>query len=375
MKQTAQKSPGESPQLLPRAVIWAGATIALLWLAHATALVVLVFFFAIVLSITLSAPVTWLEDKGMNRVIGTLLVAAVVLALIGVLFWLVVPHVSKQTAALVRDIPDYAERLRDRAENLLSDHPAVQRELPLSAEQAATLLPSVSTLLNRVSSFSISILAGIALFLVCLGVVVYAVLSPRPLLELYLRAFPLRLRAPAMRAFSRASTMVLGWMWANIVVGSIEAVAVGVFLGIMGVPGAMVWAALAFFAELVPKIGLYLMSIPPVLVALATEPMTALWVGVFYLAMNEVIGDFVTPRIRASTMDVHPVSILFVMLIMAAAFGLVGALIATPIAAFVKAYYEEFYLARQPVDTAIDEQVNAMLHRRETARGGANDSG
>jgi predicted PurR-regulated permease PerM len=75
----------------------------------------------------------------MHRAVGTFLVAALVLAVTGLLLWLVIPQVSKQASALVRNIPDYLERLRDRTETLLSEHPAVQREISWIPEQATDL--------------------------------------------------------------------------------------------------------------------------------------------------------------------------------------------------------------------------------------------
>jgi len=59
-------------------------------------------------------------------------------------------------------------------------------------------------------------------------------------------------------------------------------------------------------------------------------------------------------------MNLHPVSTLFVMLAMASAFGLIGALIATPLTAFIKAYYEEFFLSNTS-DKSIKEEIDIIL--------------
>jgi predicted PurR-regulated permease PerM len=61
-------------------------------------------------------------------------------------------------------------------------------------------------------------------------------------------------------------------------------------------------------------------------------------------------------------MDVHPVLILFAILALAAAFGIVGALLAAPLAAIVKAYYEAFYVNRRADDPGLDDRVQRMLH-------------
>ena len=157
--------------------------------------------------------------------------------------------------------------------------------------------------------------------------------------------------------------MLVGWTRSNVTFGTIEAVLVDLALGLLQVPGVVVWAALAFFAELVPKVGVYIMAIPPVLVALAVDAAKVAWVAVFYIAMTEVMSDLVTPRVRASSMNLHPGSVLFVMLAMASAFGILGALIATPVTAFIKAYFEAFYAARQPADARVGSRVEAMIRR------------
>jgi predicted PurR-regulated permease PerM len=185
------------------------------------------------------------------------------------------------------------------------------------------------------------------------------------LLRLYLLAFPPRLRDPAAQALTRSSVMVVGWMWSNVIVGGLEAVAAFFFRSFMDIPGALVWASLTLFAELLPKIGAYVMATPPTLVALSVSPLTGLWVALFYVVLNELTGSLLMPRVRASTMDLHPVSTLFMMLAMGSAFGLAGALVATPVAAYLKAYFEVFYLSRFPRDPQLDARVEAILHRRE----------
>lgn len=361
---SGEKREGGRYGALAKAIFLAAGMVVLGWFLYQTVEILLLFMFALILALVLNAPTTRLESKGVPRVAAALLVCGSVLAVAALLGWLIVPRIAGDLGTLVNNLPDYASRLADRLASLFGDYPEVERKLRLDSEAAARMVPSLPTLLGRVGRYSLSLLSVLVIAIVLASTVVYMVVSPRPLMELYLQAFPPRLRDRAARAFARSSKMVVGWMWSNVLVGSMEAVAVALFLTLMDIPGALVWAAFALFAELVPKIGPYLMALPPTLVALSINPLTALWVALFYLALNEFMGDFVMPRVRASTMNIHPVSTLFMMLAMGSAFGLLGALIATPLAGFVKAYYEEFYLARHPEDARMDERVEAMITRR-----------
>jgi len=356
-----------------RLVLLAAAAVILLWFLHTIADILVLAAFAVVLAVVISAPVTWLEQRRMPRWLAATVVFLALAAVALALGWLVLPRVAEEASTLAQHLPEYATAVRDRLAALLAPYPDLRDKLPLGPSGAGELIPPFPALLGRLTSVSLSLAAGIAAVLVLAAIVIYAVASPRPLLQLYLSIFPDRHRPRAARAYARASVMLVGWIWSNIVAGALEAVLAFGVLSLLGVPGALVWAALAFFAELVPKVGIYIMSVPPLLVALAVDPVTALWVLLFYVALNEVMGSFVIPRIRQSAMNLHPVSVLFLMLAMAAAFGILGALIATPISAVIKAFFEEFYPPARQWAPRDDALVEAMIRRQVPAVEGAGE--
>ncbi len=249
--------------------------------------------------------------------------------------------------------------MQDNLADALADYPSLQKKV-VESTSMKEILPSTRRLITSLSRFSFSLIGGIFMLVFFFSIILYMLIEPRPLLETYLMFFSEENRPKAAEAMARSSRMMVGYMWSNVVVGTIEAVLIFAFLTYMDVPGVWVWAGLALFSEMIPKLGPYIMAAPPVLIALAIDPMTALWVALFYLVMNELMGDFVVPKIRASTMNLHPVSSLFVMLAMACAFGIVGALIATPLTAFIKAYYEVFYLENKST-RGVNRQIDKIL--------------
>ncbi len=351
-----------------RAIWTAVGAIILLWfLAKFTGTFIL-FFFALVLAISMNAPVVALERRRVPRLLGTLIVCVGVLLVGALLVWLVVPRLAAQLAVLASNLPTYAQNLSREISSWFEGYPEVQQRLQFNGASAAAQLPSAMDVVSRVGKISLSLLELVFVLVVIASASVYLLVDPKPLLRSYVLALPESMREPGVRAFTRASRMVVGWMWSNIVVGAIQAVLATIFLSILGVPGAFVWGAFAFFAELVPRLGGYIMATPPVLVALSLNPVTALWVALFYLVMNEATGNLIAPVVRGSTMEIHPVVILFYTIAMASGFGLAGALIATPLAAFVRAYYDEFYLARRSAPAHLDESVRTMLERAPARR-------
>lgn len=361
---------GREPGLaaaLTRAILLAFALVVLLWLLLRIRGVLTFFALALVLAISLNAPVTWMERRGMKRGLATVLATLAVLGALALVGWLVAPAVAHQASALARGVPQIVAGLEARASTLLADYP--QLEARIREDGGGRLAGWAIGLLGDLWTYGFSVLGALLLGLLLLSIVVYLVSDPRPLLEGYVRAMPPQLRGPAARAFARASDATVGWMQANLVLGTLKAVPTFLFLYFMGIPAALVWSVLAFFSTLVPRIGFYFMAVPPVLVALSISPGKAAWTALFFWVWSEVLGSLIAPRVQGGTMNVHPVFLLFVTMAMAVAFGLVGVLIAAPAAGFIRAYYEEFYLARRPADPRLRERVDAMLRRDPDAAG------
>src|ERR1051326_5192464 len=347
---------------LSRLVYLAAALFVALWFVHQTLQVILILFFAVVFTIVLNAPVTWLETKKIRRPVASLIVFFSVLLCLALLGWMVIPKMVIQVKLLVNNLPAYLENLNKRIADWLGEYTNDQKDAQ-TMSNAITALPPVSSIINSVGQYSIQLFKNILLVIFFFCLVIYMLIRPRPLLEFYLSLFADSKKDKAAKAFSYASVMTIGWMWSNILAGAIRAVIVWFFLYFMCIPGMWVGAGVTFFAELIPKIGFYIMAVPPILIAFSISPVTALWVAIFYLVLDEIIGDFVIPRIRSSTMKIHPVFILVMVIGMSAAFGILGAFIATPLAAFIKAYYEVFY-KKELQQEKHDSNIDQMLYRK-----------
>jgi predicted PurR-regulated permease PerM len=103
--------------------------------------------------------------------------------------------------------------------------------------------------------------------------------------------------------------------------GSKYAVAFGMFYGVM---------------ELVPYLGPILGALPPTLVALFTEPITALWVVLLFVGLQQLEGHVVAPQLFGRTLRINPLLVIFALLLGLQVYGIVGALISLPILAVLR---------------------------------------
>ena len=124
----------------------------------------------------------------------------------------------------------------------------------------------------------------------------------------------------------------------NTVFGAVVAALDGIVLGLLGVPGVLVWVVLAFVTNYIPSIGFIIGLIPPVLLALLTNgPVTALIVLAAYCVINVLLQTFVQPRFVSGSVQLNLTLTFFSVVFWALILGPVGALLAIPATLFLRA--------------------------------------
>jgi len=109
-------------------------------------------------------------------------------------------------------------------------------------------------------------------------------------------------------------------------------------------------------SQFIPTVGTYIAGALPLLVAVTSQPLDALWVAMFILVYQQFENYVLQPRITARTMQLHPAVAFGSVIAGAALLGAVGAVVALPFAASLQAFVGT-YIRRYEVD----EQVHAAL--------------
>jgi predicted PurR-regulated permease PerM len=136
----------------------------------------------------------------------------------------------------------------------------------------------------------------------------------------------------------------------------------GIGMYIFGVTGvfpdgktyAFAFGAWFGLMELVPFVGPFLGALPPLLVALIQDPLTAVWLGIFFTALQQLEGHVVAPYIFGHTLRINPLLVIFALLLGGEAYGVLGALLSLPIAAMVRetVVYLRRHLVLEPWGTS-----------------------
>jgi predicted PurR-regulated permease PerM len=134
----------------------------------------------------------------------------------------------------------------------------------------------------------------------------------------------------------------LGQLTDMMIVGVLFTIA----LAIIGIPFALLLGILSGLLAFIPFIGPLVSVIPPILLALAQDPVAVLWVILAYCAVQFVEGNIVQPVVMSRAVSLHPAVVIFALLIMGTLFGFAGVLLAIPLVAALYVLLQELWIKR-----------------------------
>src|ERR687890_24990 len=309
--------------------------------------VVLVLLLTLLFSVIISRPVDYLARKGLGRGLGTLTVfGTLTLTLGGVALGSVVESQAQQ---LVEDLPTLLSNAQHFIEGVQS-----RFGLDISLPDSQQLLDSARSFLSG-GAFStfISVGAGVAnvvsLAVVVLISTIFAVARPAPLVNGFVVLFPAgrreRVREILEKMYKNVQRWFLGQLASMTIIGLLFTIA----LFFIGVPFALLLGILSGLLAFIPFVGPAISVIPPILLALAQEPISALWVLLAYAGVQFVEGNIVQPVVMSRAVSLHPVIIVFALLIMGTLFGFIGVLLAIPLVAALQVLVQELWIKRMNV--------------------------
>lgn len=288
--------------------------------------VLLIAFVAAILAVALHAVVKRIP---LPR---KLALVAVLVATIGALVggvWLGVRALITQVQQLISDFPAIIEG----AEAWLDSTLGIEIELlgPRAREILNTVIGGSDTAAVLTGAFGfIELLALVILVLVG---AFYLVFKPNDqLLTPLMRTIPRGRRAAFRRMFKLMGERLAGWLWGTIVLCFAVGVMSIIAFYLLGTPYPLLLGVLVGVTNVIPIVGPWIGGLVAVAVTLFTDPMTALWVGVAVLAIQQIESDLIRPIIMSGSARVHPFVTLLALLLFSSIFGILGAVLSLPLA-------------------------------------------
>lgn len=365
--------PHDGASAAPRLSQWAtpvrlvvaavGALIAL-WLVIELRDLLLQVLIAMILAAGISPLTERLTRIGVPRGISVLLVYVLVLLAVVGLGFLLVPPVVIQVQALVTQAPDFGARFVQSLSALQRQFtflpplgPALQDQVKQLGNQAGAIFTQALNLLG----VAFGVFGGLLTLLLTLLITFYLVVDGERTRAYLLSFLPAQRLAQAYRVTDTMGARMGGWLLGQIVLSTVIGLASAIALLIVGVPNALLLAVVAAVAELIPILGPWIAAIPAVVVAFTQDPLTALFTIIAYIIIQQLESNLLAPRIMGRAVRLHPLAVILALLAGASLFGVVGALVAVPVASAISVLLDEARRQRSGVDeTPLPEDNGAV---------------
>ncbi len=310
------------------------------WLLRQATHIFVVLFLALLLASSVSLAATRMERLRIKRGIAILLVYIAVLAVLAGVVALLVPLIGNEIGTLRHNLPSY----QDRVNGLLARLPKRNGE----TLQINTLFGNLGGQLNGAASKAGrgALAAGSALVTILLIFVIafFLAVDPKFPERVVTRFVPPASRRRAFGLMGRIGTGLGYWVRAQLLLALFFGVAFGLGLAILRVPYALTLGTIGAVLEIIPYVGGAITIVLAVLIAATTGKLWLIIAAlIWYAIVVNLEAHIVAPKLVGEIVGLNPLVVVLALFLGAELLGILGALLAVPLAVIVQALLDEFW--------------------------------
>lgn len=292
------------------------------------------FFLASALTYFLYPPVEYFCRRKLNRIAAIFIVYLLGFGLLTLILFFLVPPLFSQLYRLTDALPDYSAQVQqfiDYAEAKYSqiDLPeSLRLALDRKIRQGEAFF--LSTVDNTVNSF-FSLFRNLLNFIIAPIFSFYLLKDTGAIRKNFYALFPAKLRPRVSLLIAESNRILSNYFRGQLLVSLILAAMTTAAYLIMRVPFALLWGFIAGILNIIPYVGPIVAALPPAAIALFSSTRLALAVVIVNVVIQQIEGYVVRPRVMESSVGLHPLVIIFAVLVGGKFFGATGMLLAIPV--------------------------------------------
>lgn len=325
------------------------AAVLLIWFFIHARGVLFPFIVSFVLAYLFKPLADRLEDRKVPRTLAVLILLILTLGILVLGGLILIPSLVKEIQELMGQIPKLAGQLADLIENNLSRLLASLKIDWMKIQQG--LLEEIPSRAEKVLSNLSKGIAGIGTFvsqifnIILIPILTFYFLKDYEQIRRWILDFiPRKYRNIVTFYQWRLNRIIGGYIRGQLIVCSIVGILTGAGLALFGIPFAILLGVVAGLLNIIPYIGLYISLGLALLTAFFTAgPLIAmLKIGGVFLFVQSLEGYIISPKIVGKRVGLHPLAVIFSILVFARFFGFWGLIIGVPTAALIKFLIDEW---------------------------------
>lgn len=329
---------------------WLVLAAAAFWLLARVMPALVPFMMAGIIVLILRGPVNLLEARGLKRAVAVALCYLLMFAVLALVSAFVIPAIGDQLRQFSVDLPGYFdaaaqwwEGVQGQARSIVLPAWILTGLTDAAASVSATLADAAKSAAGGILSAGQS--AATLLFDMVLALVIgFWALKDLPKVRTEVMALVGEHRRGEADMILETVLRVLGgYIRGQLIVSAVTGVIVWLGLSLLGVPYALVLGLLTGMLNVLPYIGPFVGGLAAGIVGLFISPLLGLGALGVVIGAQQVTDIFVTPRVMSEQVDLHPLLVIFSLLVGGTLFGFWGLFLAIPVAAIIKGLFVYYY--------------------------------
>ncbi|HEY8449779.1 MAG TPA: AI-2E family transporter [Bacillota bacterium] len=321
---------------------WGAAALALLGVAFALRQVLTPFLLALALAYVLEPPVRALHRRGLGRVWAILVVYALLGLLVGAAIVFLVPQFLRELGYLADQVPQYSARLAGLARSWQQRYASI----PLPE----TVRSAVDDGIRGLEQRTLAAISGIVEALLGVAAASWSLILV-PFLAFYmlkdteqfrrtlLAWLPIEARPHWLRLVHDCDRVLSGFVRGQVIIAVVIGAAVALVAAVLGLPFALLLGILAALGEFVPYFGPILGTLPALVFAVNQSTQTLLQLVMALIIIHQLEQALLYPLILGDGVGLHPLLVIFALLVGGHFFGLAGLIVAVPLAGLLRSFW------------------------------------
>ncbi len=297
------------------------------------------FIIAVLMAYLVHPPVHHLETRGVSRAKAIMTVYAAGIILAGIFLLLFIPTLFTEAKAFENILPVYSKAWVE-AQDYLNRFSA---KVMLPPEVRQILLEMYGRIRNglfeRMRGFAESLLGLIALlpsFLLSPFLAYYIIKDFDHFKKRFLAIIPSEYRSELVRFIREADLIFSRFLRGHLLISALVGFLTGVGAALIGLQFFLLIGIFTALANLIPFFGPFIAAFPVVGLAFIESPLKGFLMLAIYLFVQQLEGCVLTPRLLGDRMGLHPLAVIFVLLVGGYFFGALGLIFAVPVACLLR---------------------------------------
>ncbi|MDR2832687.1 MAG: AI-2E family transporter [Streptococcaceae bacterium] len=292
-----------------------------------------------------------LERRRIPRVASIGLILLVFVGVLTLISWTLFPMVEKQVEAFANNLPNAIGQLNNQAETILRSN--IMHPFRNIAEQQISKINEYlqkygagasQNVLDFMSSFFVAaekMLLGLVMIPFMLF---YLLRDDSQVIPAIIRKLPKNWREESSASLREIHYKLSSYIRGQLILGLIITILLYIGFAIIGLNYGLTLAILAGFMNfLIPSFGALFIAAPAVIIGFVHSPWSALWVAIIYYIVQHVQSHFIAPIVLSKQLEIHPLTILVLLIAGGKIFGFVALILVIPIYASLRVIIQHIF--------------------------------